>query len=1061
MLSLVLRRALGQYRLLAAVVALVTVAATLLGVCALLLGPTQDRAFARELQPTQSQDLDIDAFLVTLRNDDLVEVRETAADQLREVLGPLDPEVTVVETSPVRDLAGQGGSAVGYLSAGDGLAPRADLITGRWPESTSGPAETTVHEAAARQLGLALGDQVRLAGGSGTGGTYDPITLVVVGTFLPASDLGWESDPLTGAGVDPNYSDSAQNEAAYGPFVVDDAAFLASGSPVARLRITVRPDMAHADRESVTAAVERYDGAGDRLAADLADRVKFTRVTSRLPATLDSIEAQRAAGRSSVLVAVLLGAALSLAALLLAGRLVAAVRDEERVLLVALGASPRQQLTAAGFEAVLLAMVAAVLALPAAMLVHSWLTHTPGPEAAGLGQAPGVTGGLLLAVLGTTLVLAPALVLTALDTRTTSAATRRRWALAQTGADVTLLVAAVAVAALAWWQLRGQPATAAARGDVTLTLAPVVCVVAATLVVVHVVPMLLRAASRLALRSPALVLPLSAQQAARRPHPGTAMALVVAAVAAATFGLGFRSTWERSQVDQAAMRVGTDLTLTLPAPATPEDAAAVLAATKGSVTAAVTAQPLTLGRYLGDVGSPPVLVATDSRHAGDLLRGRLDGTTWGSIGAALSPATRVEGVPLPEVAAGDGRAVELTGQSPAGVTLSVTPTVVVQDDAGFRSAVSAAPVRLDGRPHPVRWQRSLGPGEVVAVHLEVDGVPGDDPGQETVVPVHVELRVPGVAASAGDPAWQVRSLGDQTPVRAVSVVVQPTSTGVVLRTSAQLDLSYLAYIPADLLATAFEAPTDIPVAVSQRLADQVGAEVGGEISATVGGAVLPLRVTAIVPTVPSAPGRIAVLADQDVLSRALISAGRVEPLVNGWWVADPPPPTVRALRALQLGDIATRDEATTQLAEGPLRVTVPAALVMLVVAGLALLLAGAGLLVSADQRRRSAEVARLRALGLTRRGARRLLLAEHVMFLGPLVLVGVLVGAAAAVLLGPGLIRSDVGAAPVPDAVVVWPWPAEAALVGGLLLGCVVIAAVVSALHVRRAGAAELRVGDS
>jgi hypothetical protein len=89
--------------------------------------------------------------------------------------------------------------------------------------------------------------------------------------------------------------------------------------------------MAHADRESVVAAAEAYVGAGDRLAADLADRVTLTRVTSRLPDTLDRIEAQRAAGRSIVLVAVLLGAALSLAALLLAGRLVAAVRDEERV----------------------------------------------------------------------------------------------------------------------------------------------------------------------------------------------------------------------------------------------------------------------------------------------------------------------------------------------------------------------------------------------------------------------------------------------------------------------------------------------------------------------------------------------------------------------------------------------------------------------------------------------------------------------------------------------------------------------------------------------------------
>src|SRR6478735_8358201 len=157
-LTLVLRRALGQYRLVAAVVALVTVAATLLGVCALLLGPTQDRAFDIELQPSRQQDAGqdfaIDAFLVRVRNDDIVEVRETAADQLREVVGALDPEFTVVETSPMRDLLGTGDPAVGYLSAGDGIEPRSELVSGRWPESTTGVVETTVPESAARVLGL-------------------------------------------------------------------------------------------------------------------------------------------------------------------------------------------------------------------------------------------------------------------------------------------------------------------------------------------------------------------------------------------------------------------------------------------------------------------------------------------------------------------------------------------------------------------------------------------------------------------------------------------------------------------------------------------------------------------------------------------------------------------------------------------------------------------------------------------------------------------------------------------------------------------------------------------
>ena len=146
----------------------------------------------------------------------------------------------------MRDLLSHGDPAVGYLAAGNGLAPRSELLSGRWPESSTaatGPTETTVHEAAARALGLSIGDRVRLGGNSGFQGFYDPITLVVVGTFRPLSDLGWESDLLTGDGTDPEYDDEG-TEAAYGPFVVDDAAFLANESPAARLRVTARPDMA-------------------------------------------------------------------------------------------------------------------------------------------------------------------------------------------------------------------------------------------------------------------------------------------------------------------------------------------------------------------------------------------------------------------------------------------------------------------------------------------------------------------------------------------------------------------------------------------------------------------------------------------------------------------------------------------------------------------------------------------------------------------------------------------------------------------------------------------------
>lgn len=1057
MLSLVLRRALGQFGLVAAVVALVAVAATLMGVCALLLGPTQDRAFDLELRPSEEQEARrsfvIDAFLVGVRNDDVVEVRETAANRLREVLGTLEPEVTAVQTSPMRDLQGAGDSAVGYFAAGDGIEPRAELLSGRWPESNGTVAETTVHEDAARQLGLAAGDEVRLGGTTGLDGLSDPMTLVVVGTFRPASDLGWESDPLTGSGVEEDFSDGAASAAAYGPFVVTEETFLTSGSAADRLRVTARPEVTQADRDSVTAAVESYDGAGDRLAADLADRVQLTRLAFPLPDLLRQVETNRAASRSLVLVTVLLGGTLSLTALLLAGRLVAAVRDEERVLLVSLGTSPRQQLAATGFEAVLLALAAAALALPAAALVHSWLTNLAAPTAAGLAQPPAITGGLALAVLGFTLALAPVLVLAGFDTSTTTEATRRRWTLGRVHVDWTLMVTAGVAAVLAWSQLRDHPDTTAGRGDLTLTLAPVVWVVATALVVLRLVPMLLRVAAGQALRSPGLVLPLSAQQAARRPYPGTAMAVIAIAVATATFGLGLRSTWERSQVDQADLRVGTDLALALRTAPTPGDAAAVLAAVDGRSTAAsaVVSRPVAIGSYAGSTDAePPMLVAVDSTVAGALLRGRLEDGDWNSLAARLDPGPAVAGLVL-----ADGTTT-VQGQVSSTLPISMTGTAVVEDTTGLRRTLTAARVRLDGQSHPLVWSEPLEGLRLVALALHLDS-PRPRPTQIVDADVELDITLPGVGEVG---AWHAQPQ-DSDPVHDPSVTAESAADGLRLRTGATVDTGRLSDGGGDLLVTSFATPDAVPVALSEDLASTIDAGTGDTLEGELGTARVPMTVVAVVPDVPSAPGLPAVLADADAVSRSLVAGGELAPFVNAWWVAGPTAQAEQALTELDLGPVVTRAGVTDDLTRGPFEVIVPTVLSTLVVAAVVLLLAGIFLVTGADHRRRVVELARLRALGLPRGGARRLLLAEYAMSLAPLVLLGFAVGWAASWALGPLMIRSEVGSVPVPAAVLDWPWATAAVVLGGAVLGSALVAWAVAVRQVRASDRAGLRTGDS
>ncbi|SDC83236.1 FtsX-like permease family protein [Nocardioides lianchengensis] len=1035
MLRFVVRRALVQRRMVVAAVVLVAVAATLLGTCALLLGPTQDRAFAEQVQRSEPAEVDVTAYLVDLPGPDLVAAREEAGVVVAGVLATTDPTVTGSATSRMRRLAD--GDRLGYLVAGDDVEQRAVLTSGRWPV---GAGETVLPDVAASRLELRAGDRLRLGGEIGQGGVDGDLALRVVGTFRPLSRAGWETDPLGGAGSEPSFSDGSVTAPAFGPFVVTDDELRASGSTVSGLRVTAHPTLALADDRALRDAVAALDRASALLDSRVGDRARITRVGSDLPRTLDRIHAQQDTTRATVVVVLLLGAALSLAAVLLAGRSVAAVRDEERALLVALGLSRGQQVGAALGEALLLAVAASVPALPAAALAHSRLTHLPSLEAAGLAQSPTVTAGLVVTVLAAALVLTLALVASAVDPSTTTAASRRR-AVAGLGVDALLVGAAVVCA----WQLRSQPAGAATGGDVTLLLAPVVCLAAATVLVVRLVPLLLALVARAAARSRGLVLPLAAHQAALRARTGTATLLIVAAVAAIPVGLALHSTWSQSQDDQAALRVGTDLALTLAGPPSSADAAAVIAATadQDPVVSAVVDRPVVLGRYVGEAGSPPVLVAVDSRHAGELLRGRHEaGRPWSAVGAELAPGPPVEGVPVPE----DGAGLELTGTALDGAR--VTPTVVLQDASGFRGSVSGVAVPMDGRPHPVEWRGPIGPDQrLVAVRLEVDGAPVDEPTVGTA-DVEIALGVPGDTAG-----WQVHALGRDTPVRSAEVVPG-------LRVTARLDLAYLAYTGADLLVTAFAPPDEVPVAVSQDLADAVGVGVGDDLSAIVGETDLPFRVAAVVPSVPGAPGRTAVLADVDTVSRALVDAGRLEPVVDGWWVADPGPGTTRALEDLDLGEVLTRQELATDLAQGPLRVTVPAALLTLVVAAAVLLLAGVGLVLGADRRRRTAEVPRLRALGLTRRGARRLLLAEHAALVVPLLLAGTLAGAGVVLAIGPDLVRSDLGAAPVPAAVVAWPWTVSALVLGGLLVGVLALTAVVTARQVRRSDLADLRQGD-
>ncbi|WP_460021755.1 ABC transporter permease family protein [Kineosporia succinea] len=451
-----------------------------------------------------------------------------------------------------------------------------------------------------------------------------------------------------------------------------------------------------------------------------------------------------------------------------------------------------------------------------------------------------------------------------------------------------------------------------------------------------------------------------------------------------------------------------------------------------------------VGQWLGGTGEPPHLVALDSTEAGTVLRGRIPGSSWAAVGAGLTPGRAPSAVKL------DADRYVLKASSQEGPQLLLTPRLVIEDASGLRGACTLPPVLADGKAHEITGCAPLPEGaKVVAMAADVELDPAADPDDITpiVSTMNLQMRLPGVLEGE---TWSAKESGaDQiAPVTGVRGEVTSSGADVVLTVSASTKIADLDYVNGSIMVTGFERPDVVPVAVSQHFADLLGTGPGKRFDLSLGINTVPVEVTTVVPDVPSVPGRAAVLADIDTLSRALIVRGDLSGVGNAWWVGDPDDPGAAA--GLGLGEVTTRDAVHRELSSGPLRVGVPAALIVLVPAVLLLAVGGLTMHIVSDLRVRAAETQRLRSLGLPRSAVRGLLLAQHGGLVVLLTGAGIAVGALAARLVGPLLIRSDLGAAPAPEALLVWPWLPETLWIVGLLgLGLVVVR-LVAQVQVRR-----------
>ncbi|WP_250008195.1 FtsX-like permease family protein [Actinoplanes sp. M2I2] len=1046
MLRLVPRRARAQWPLLASLLTILVVGTTLLGTAALLVTRTSERGVEVSAARADPDDVTATAYVGTVAAANARSVATDTRTVLTSAMAPFPATTTTRASAALRLLPmGDGGGVLGggYLSGLDDLPSRAALVAGRWPRASAALPEAAVLQSTARLLELKVGDRVDLGPELGRS-PNQAVGVRIVAVVRPLQNAGWDRDPLGGTGFDPDppESTSARQIHAYGPFLVDLDDLLTGGSALSRLEVTAHPDLSAPTGRGLDELTASLLGANRKLEGTLGDRVEVQRVSSPLPRVLLDARDQQQLTSGGVLSLALIGLVLTAIALTLAGRLTTGVRAGESDLLAALGTSRRQFTAVAAAEAGAVAVVAVALAVPLSSLLHAALTRLPPLAGAGLAAPVTVTAAQVLAVVG------GAVALTALNvglaTRTAAGAGDRRTQrelLARSGLDVLL----VALAVVGWWQLRAQPAAAGSRADAVRVLAPALILTAGAALALRVVPPLLRAGERLAGRARGFTLALAAAGAARRPQALAAGLLICLGCGAATFGTAFGSTWHTSQRDQADLAVGTDLALSLTTAPLTGQSAQVATAT-GGVISPVARQNIVVGQWLGGPDSAPQLIAADLRHADVLLRGRAGpaGGWAGTTRPLVAPAP-VTGVALPR-----GSTPAITGTTTGAMPISVAPHLLLQDDSGLRTTCDGGPVPLDGRAHPVPGCVTQPGLRLIGVTLSVLG----EAGIQYVTRIDATVTLPAPSTSA----WTVRAA---SPESGQLDDPQITATGSRLRLSSAVSFADTAPSARILVATAFADPGPVPVVVSRQFATAVGARRGSEISFAVDQTPVRAVVVGVVPQVPSAPGAAALLADLDLLTRAMAVRGNVDLPVSAWWVGHPAAPDAAARAdGLGLGTVTTRAAEAERLSGSPVRASFPAVLRVLIVAAVVLLLGGVLLQVTCDMQARAVEVARLRGLGVSRRGIRAALLGEQAAVVLPLLAAGAGVGALATHLVAPLLIRSDTGATAVPAAVAHWPWASEILLLVALVAACGLAAGAAVLVQVSRADAAHLRVAS-
>ncbi|MGP3683847.1 FtsX-like permease family protein [Streptomyces sp. IBSNAI002] len=934
---------------------------------------------------------------------------------------------------------------------------RVDLLAGQWPQAADGASapSVAVPRAALVRLGLAeaaLPAEVALADRYGGA----PLTVRVTGVYRAADpeDPYWRLDPLGGRAL------QVGGFTTYGPLLVDDTAFTAGGIPQNSRASLLSPDFSTVGPAEARALRERAAvPAGGPPGAAAAEAPAGFQVRTELPQLLGELESGQLVARSSLLVGALQLAVLAAAALLLVSQLLTDRQEPERVLLTARGAS-RGRLGALGAAGSLL------LALPAAVLAPL-LTPPLLGFLSGFGPLSRVplntSGSWLLWPVAAACALG-CVALTALPAALRGAGAAalrrsgRRQALvagaARSGADLAL----VALAVLAYQQLArysgaGHEPQAPSSGglgvDPVLVAAPTLALCAGTLLVLRVLPFAARLGGRLAARGRGLGPALVGWQLARRPRRATGpVLLLVLAVSSGVLALGQHTAWTASQRDQAAFATAGGLRISGSeiAPLGRGGRYAALPGGERVIPVVRAVQELPGGR-------PAQVLALDAAGVAERVPLRADLRDGRSMRELFTPLA----------AAGPaGGAIELPGH-PRRLDLDVTartpraggrpglglllrdrfgttyrsPMLQLPDTgeatlsvdldalAGAPLGSAAAPLSLAGLV--LSYGLEAGPGR----GLEGPGTGGPElPGELTVRRLAV-ASAPGGAAvpvplPATPPAWTLKppALSGAAPAAELLPAQGAPGGAALLRVRYRGGPDTAGGVQLGMLPGPAPA-AEVPGIATRGYLSAVGAAVGDLVPVPLGGATVPVRITAAVGSLPVA-GDTALAVDLATAGRLLAAdTARELPPPDEWWLpaassGDAAPAAAAAeLRAgagTQRAEL--REEVAGALLEDPLSAGPQSALAALAVACAVLAAIGFGASAAAAGRERAREFAVLTALGAPRRGLGRTAAAENGVLVGLGTAVGLGLGAAIVHLVVPLVVLTPAARRPVPEVLV-------------------------------------------